>query len=230
MNLQLYTPMETKFPPNSSPLAAALALACLLIVCPIQTRADSTALSFTGVGFSAAGDGNLGWTFSLANPITVTQFGVWDKDSDGLTGNHEVTMWDNATMAPLFAQAIPSHTNGSLDNGFRYTVLDIPLLLQPGNYTITARYFSSTDAAAALATMITTAPGIAYNGSRSGFVGFPNGNFFSGGLSDGWFGPNFKFTDAATVPDTGSTWLLLLLAITSVAALNFLIRGRLSFS
>ena len=109
-------------------------------------------------------------------------------------------------------------------DGFRYVSIT-SVLLPAGSYTIGGFYGRLSDQFAIHPSTITTASGVTYNGSRSrsGFA-FPSGNFF--GNVNSYFGPNFQFTTAVATPDSGSTWVLLLLGVTAAFGLNLLLHRR----
>ena len=98
------------------------------------------------------------------------------------------------------------------------------MLLPAGNYTIGAFFSSVThDEFIASASTITTVPGVTYDGSRSiNSNAFPPADVSSN--SNSYFGPNFQFTAPTSVPDSGSTWMLLLLGLTATFGLKFFVR------
>jgi hypothetical protein len=99
-------------------------------------------------------------------------------------------------------------------DGFRYVSI-APVLLSAGSYTIGAFYPTGSDLAIGPASTITTASGVTYSGSRSvAGNAFPAGNLFL--ESNGYFGPNFQFTAAGSVPDPGSTLGLLSLSVVAL--------------
>ena len=201
-------------------LVSSLFVVALIACCPIQTRADTIALSFTpsdGTFFGGAGSLTLGWGFSLSSALDVTQLGVWDQNGNGLAQSHMVTIW-NSTGTAVAQVMIPSGT-GAETNGFRYVSIgSVPLAA--GNYTIGALYGAfGSDTASTGALAISTAAGVTYAGSRA-TVGnaFPGSDDF--GLPNSYFGPNFQFTPTGTVPDAGSTVSLLGCALLGLAALR----------
>jgi hypothetical protein len=109
-------------------------------------------------------------------------------------------------------------------DGFRYVSIT-SVLLPAGSYTIGGFYGRLSDQFAIHPSTITTASGVTYNGSRSapGFA-FPPDYFF--GNVNSYFGPNFQFTTAVAIPDSGSTWALLLLGVTAAFGLNLLLQRR----
>ena len=190
---------------------------------PLQTRADMIALNSTisGAG-SSQHNSTKGWAFTISSPVLVTQLGLWDQGNNGLNASHVVTIW--SSTGTLMAQTtIASGTGATLMDGFRYVSIT-SVLLPAGSYTIGGFYGKFSDQFAIHAATITTGSGVTYNGSRSapGFA-FPAGNFF--GNVNSYFGPNFQFTTVA-IPDSGSTWTLLLLGVTAAFGLNLLLHRR----
>lgn len=202
-------------------------LSCLLCLA-VQGHAQTTALSFSGHGSEVDQfDFTWGWSFSLANPVTVTDLGVWDGNNttrlgpggDGLLEAHSITIWTTAGVQ--VAQAtVPIGTAGVLLNDFRYISLLSPTSLPAGNYVIGAYSQNSADSFALLTSGMTTAPGVTYIADRqqSG-IGMP---ITSSGVN-GFFGPNFRFTSA--VPDEAPTWMLLLAAMSGLFALRLYYQG-----
>jgi hypothetical protein len=215
-------------------LLPAVALAALIAWCPIQTRANTIALSFTSHNNNLVpGNETVGWSFSLSSAVLVTDLGVWDGNftdfgtgvGDGLAESHQVTIWDATTMMQLAQATVPAGTGATLSNGFRYAMLGSSVLLGPGNYVIGALYpTQGADPVANGAAGITTAAGVSYTGGRVGI-----GNVFPSTaptFNAGLFGPNFQFTAPPTngVPDSGSTWTLLLLGVTATFGLKSFVR------
>jgi hypothetical protein len=210
------------------PLAPTLVAAALIACCPLQTRADTIALSVTGsvVFFHSGADRTEGWAFVLSSPVLVTQLGLFDNNNDGLADSHVVNIW--TSTGTLEAQGtIPSGTGTTLTDGFRYVSI-VPVLLPAGFYTIGGFYSGDSSdefADAVFLSGITTASGVTYNSTRDRpGLGFPSGN--DSGISFGLFGPNFQFTTPVSTPDSGSTWALLLLGVTAAFGLNLLLHRR----
>jgi hypothetical protein len=132
-----------------------------------------------------------------------------------------VTIW-TSTGTQLLQVTIPAGTGATLTDGFRYVSI-APFLLVPGTYTIGGFYAGNTDFSLDGAS-ITGASGLSYGGTRSaiGFT-FPSGDAFV--VPNSYFGPNFQFITGVGVPtpDSGSTWALLLLAVTAVLGLHLLL-------
>ncbi len=91
--------------------------------------------------------GWIGTDFVVDVPVELTHLGVFDHQSDGLTGNITVRVHrvdDKGTPAPaddtsaelLATQVFTSAASGDLDGGVRYLPLGTPLALAPGRYFI----------------------------------------------------------------------------------------------
>ena len=178
------TPMKTIVIKHYIPLGALTA--ALIAFCPLQTRANTLAISFTGgtaVGIGA--NVTAGCAFTLSSPVLVTELGLWDFGNDGFDTSHVVTIW-TSTGTQEAQGTIPSGAGAILTNGFRYVSI-APVLLPAGSYTI-GGFYSSTDSDQIVtsASTITTASGVIYDGSRIGLgfafppidiSGVPNSNF-----------------------------------------------------
>jgi len=193
--------------------------AALVAFCPLQTRANTIALSFTGGTSDFPNtDETLGWAFTLSSPVLVTDLGLWDQNNDGLFVSHVVTIW--TSTGTLEAQGtIPSGTGATLTNGFRYVSI-APVLLPAGSYTI-GGFYSPTDSDQIVtsASTITTASGVIYDGSRIG-LGFAFPPIDISGVPNSNFGPNFQFSTRTSVPDAGTTGSLFGLSLMGLAFLR----------
>ena len=200
-------------------LAPVLVIAALMAFCPTLMRADTIAFNISdGVVLEARVDATFGYAFTLSSSVTVTQLGIWDQFGDGLGQSHAVTIWTSSGMQEVQA-TIPAGTGTTLTNGFRYVSI-VPFTLAAGTYTIAGFYNgNSPDFFEAEIPSITGASGVSYFGSRStaGFV-FPTAD--QGDFDNGYFGPNFQFTEGTGVPDTGSTFSLLGFASLGLVALR----------
>jgi hypothetical protein len=192
----------------------------LIALCSIQTRADTIAVSFTG-GLAAPATQTVtaGWAFSVSTPIELTQLGLWDRFDNGLQEAHVVTVW-TSTGTQLAQATIVAGNSPTLTDGFRYVSLINPIVLPAGNYTIGGLYnIGSADLFAISAATISTASEVTYAGSRFAIGdAFPTGD--AGDNPNSYFGPNFQFTSATTVPDTGTTCSLFGLSLTGLAFLR----------
>src|SRR5438067_7182652 len=84
-SMKTKAPIVTVSPWFPLRLAPVLVLAILIACCPLQTRADTIALGFTGGALGARGaNATVGWAFTLSSPVLVTQLGLWDFVNNGL--------------------------------------------------------------------------------------------------------------------------------------------------
>ena len=213
--------------------APILVIAALIAWCPLQTRADTTALSFASAGgttITGSGIDTLGWAFTLSAPVTVTQLGVWDKDGLGLSEQHQVTIWNFDGSVIEAQMTVPSGTTAPIDSGFRYVTLTTPVLLPAGDYTIGALYGSprstSNEDVAINASGISTNSPVIYQGSRgeAGDAYPATDNYI--GQSNSYFGPNFQIASPVSAPDSGSTFGLLSVSLVILLGANRLRRLR----
>ena len=206
---------------SSLRLAPILVIAALIAFCPAPTRAGTIAFSITNppnVLNVGAGEDTLGYAFTLSSQVTVTDLGFWDQGSNGLGNSRQVTIWNSLGMQEAQGMVL-SGTMSPITDGFRYVSIK-PVVLPAGSYTIGAFYPRlASDEAGIMVGTITPASGITYGGSRSvEGNGFPMTDPFL--IPNSYFGPNFQFTTATTVPDTATTCSLLGLSLTGLAFLR----------
>lgn len=102
-----------------------------------------------GLGSEIHGDGMVGWTFHVSNPVTVTQVGWHDRGGDGLSRGFQVGLWQaisggfstSSSVVELLGTGgaglvIPGGTAAILNGYFRVVDLAVPIVLQPGTYQI----------------------------------------------------------------------------------------------
>ena len=95
------------------------------------------------------GNGMVGWTFNLLQPLTITGVGWYDDGQDGLSRAFQVGLWQDLTgsFAPgstptqlLGTSAdgmnIPGGTTATLQGSWRVVPLSSPLNLPAGNYEL----------------------------------------------------------------------------------------------
>ena len=190
-----------------------LALVVLAAVAAVAARADTVGFTTTGgIALSGALFDTLGYTFTLAAPIQVTQLGFWDFNANGLEAAVPVTLWNSAGTVQATA-TVPAGTMAGELNQYLYVTLATPVTLSAGTYTL-GGYVTGGDAAfQGGLTTITPAAGITYGASRAGTgTGDPTTDAFNNPRS--YFGPNFQFV----VPEP-STWALLWLGSAGLAML-----------
>ncbi|MDA7888261.1 lamin tail domain-containing protein [Akkermansiaceae bacterium] len=98
--------------------------------------------------------GSLGLDFIVMEPILVTELGIFDSGSDGLTNTLTTQLWsrddrgtpgnydDDIGIQALASIHFTPASPGTLEGGSRFKALAEPLTLAPGNYTITGSGFS----------------------------------------------------------------------------------------
>jgi hypothetical protein len=199
----------------------ALAL-CLFASVGRAISVTPTAFTFNGIGGGATLGGEWGWEFSTANPITVTELGVWDQGGDGLSGSHQVGIF--TTDGTLEGSGtVASGTTDPLTGSFRYVNLSNPFTLDAGTYFIVALYVS--DDGLSYLDYGSVHSGLTYvgsarNSSATSLV-LPTAYSVTQGQYS-YFGPNFEFTAASATPEPAS----LLTMGTGLLAVAGLLRRR----
>ncbi|MBE7158263.1 MAG: hypothetical protein INR62_07480, partial [Rhodospirillales bacterium] len=73
-----------------------LVLVVLVVLAAVAARADTVGFTTAGgIALSGALFDTLGYTFTLATPIQVTQLGFWDFNANGLEAAVPVTLWNS---------------------------------------------------------------------------------------------------------------------------------------
>lgn len=107
----------------------------LAAACTSPVRAQ-VALTFTSVGSTSYLDAHsrmLGWQFTVNQNFSVSAFGWFDWNQDGLSASHQIGLWDTAGSTLLASVTIPSGTAAALTGDFRYVSLGSNLALQTGH-------------------------------------------------------------------------------------------------
>ena len=221
--------MKTKF-------SLLLMIVALLSLLSLQTRGDTIALSFGGMGGGSGTTQNVtvGWSFSLNSNISVTQLGAFDANNsmplsgppDGLLSDQLITLW-TSTGTFITSATVPAG-GGTLANGFRY--VSIPqTFLTAGNSYVISDYYSPTnqDPNVEFFSTVTTAPGVMYGDAREGST---TGNVFPDFVLSGTgvWGPNFQFVAATNgVPESGSAWILMASSLGGIVLLRSTLQRRI---
>ena len=95
----------------------------------------------------------VGWTFTVAAPVTVTGLGWYAENPGGLSVSHEVGIWQyrlgstnidwGITNPPLLVSVVVgAGTNATLNGAYREVDLANPIILPVGYYVIGGTYSS----------------------------------------------------------------------------------------
>lgn len=81
-----------------------------------------------------AGDRNdgtmgIGFEFQVPTDTVVRSLGIWDKDDDGLVGNHYVVIWRVSDQSNVAQVTVPLGTVAPLDAHFRWANMATPTTL-----------------------------------------------------------------------------------------------------
>jgi len=120
----------------------------LLLICSLYVR-DATAdaaLSLTGgaVGARPLARSVHGWEFSPNSDIIISHLGLLDWNGDGMSIDHPIGVFDQATGDLLTSTTIHAGMDGFLQDGFRYVPTDNVLLIAGSDYVIA--YYSAVSA------------------------------------------------------------------------------------
>ncbi|MGJ5813331.1 PEP-CTERM sorting domain-containing protein [Paludibaculum fermentans] len=174
-------------------------------------------INSSGSGSSFAGfSGNWGLRFSLTQSIKVGSLGLWDEGANGLAGAHSVgvftlggTLLGSATVDNSSQVVSSAATAGR----WLFTNVASPFDLAAGSYVL--GYYNQAAAMDAFrgnsATTFMSGAGWEGARARAGAVSFFMPDATSGGINQGWFGPNLMTASPAAVPEP-ATWSLMLLA------------------
>jgi hypothetical protein len=153
----------------------------------------------------------IGWGFSLATPLTVTDLGYFAGNS-GLVDPHPVGIWGSAGNL-LATGTVPSGALGSLASGFRFVAIT-PVILDVGAYTIGGfddgtspdQFLFSVQSITPIAGL-SFGPGTLFTNANS--LTRPTTPVPEFGMN-GFFGPNFLVGTPTTVPEPGALGITLL--------------------
>jgi len=193
-------------------LSSVITLFALTVGQPLT--AESIAVQPGGGGIqnaNYAANVTLGWGFSLATPLTVTDLGFFDGNS-GLVDPHPVGIWDSA--GTLVAEAtVPSGIAATLVSGFRFVPIS-PVSLSAGAFTIGA-YANGTspDPFRFEVPSFTPVAGLSFGPvdlfTRGDSLTRPTtaADVFTQG---GYFGPNFLVSAPTEIPEPGTIGITLM--------------------
>ncbi|MCK5132199.1 MAG: DUF4082 domain-containing protein [Candidatus Sabulitectum sp.] len=141
----------------------------------------------------------IGWRFTVADDILITDLGVWNEDkTGGIESPHEVGIWD-ASKALITSVTVDN--TGTVVGDWIYASITPVVIATGETYTIGAIYFASDDDwYISGASSVTSDPDVTWLnsvyplGGNLGFV-FPEND--SSPSSGGRFGPNFILTETS---------------------------------
>ena len=176
------------------------ALLCAVILAVGATGAWAQAVTtFSGgtqyaIYYGSSTRDVVGYRFTVSSPLSVSDLGVWNADTDGLTSAHQVGIWDSSQT--LIASVTVDPATGTPVGQWTYASIT-PVVLNPGEtYTAGALYTATdNDSYISGASSVTTAPEVTWVQSvypSAGDLGFVYPALDS--TSGGRFGPNFLFT------------------------------------
>jgi len=180
-------------------------IAVALLFAPIFAH-GTPVLSFTDASSSGTPVSNSlhGWLFSVNTVLTVTHLGLFDRDENGMTREHEVGLFRYSDGSLLTSGTMSLGKSNMLIDGFRYTnVFDVEL--QVGKQYMVAYYTDHTGSSDGIHmdANVSTIPEVDY------LSGAYEGNAFGLAMPVNLttaerIGPNFLVT---AVPIPAAVWL-----------------------
>ena len=92
--------------------------------------------------------GSLGMDFEVLEEVRVTDLGVFDDGSNGLSATITAQLWSrtgNSGGSVLASLTFTSGNPGTLEGGSRFKALASPLVLVPGSYTMVAYGYGASE-------------------------------------------------------------------------------------
>lgn len=187
---------------------------CLLVMHP--SLYAGLALDFTG-GSDAAAGGNatIGWSFTVLSSMSVDGLGFFDFQSNGLSTDHRVGIWNSAGLLASATVTTSSTVVASTSTNGRWLFESItPVTLNSGEvYTIGAEVFPGGDRYY-VSTQETLDSNVILNVDdlASPSAGFAKPTQSGSLTGSGMFGPNFRYSGGggggSAVPEPSSVLLL----------------------
>jgi hypothetical protein len=154
----------------------------------------------TGAEYLVTPFSNIGFSFQMNQPISVSALGIWDypTDGSGLFFAHPVGLWTSSGTL-LGSVTVPAGSGGSLVGQYRYADLSSPIVLSIGQtyvlgalypYDITSDSDPFPSGSFQLAGVATRLAGLGVANDTNNLV-FPNG---SPPFATNAGGPNLHFT------------------------------------
>lgn len=181
-----------------------VALGMMLLATP-SASAATLAIDFTDVivDYNSGQDWSLGWEFNVVAPFAVTALGFYDDGRNGLSGSHEVGIYDSAGNLIVSATVQPSD---SLTGWWRFASIAPTLLPVANGYRIAATMGLENYTWNPTGFIVDS--NISYVTDRyteSSSLVFPGETGGDGTI--GWFGPNFML-EQTSIPEPSTIGLL----------------------
>lgn len=194
---------------------AAVAAVALLGAVP-QARAI-TALApdgLDGTGSIHANNDVGGWTFSIANPLSITALGMWAGADEAVAQAHLLGIYQLSGLLMVGTTISGGGDSSNADN-YIFENLASAYLLAPGTYFVGASYEAGSpdrflvngDSGTFSDGVAAVGPGINFIDSRVYYAGFVGGPEFHDG-SKTFYGANFQYELANAAPEPATLGIL----------------------
>ena len=105
---------------------------CVCIIGMAAVASGQAITGFTGGSLFGSYYGDppgdvVGYRFTVSSPLEVSDLGVWNADTDGLTSSHQVGIWDSGQN--LLVSATPG-PGGTVVGDWTYAAIT-PITLNP---------------------------------------------------------------------------------------------------
>lgn len=158
------------------------------------------ALKVESYGVHYDGDFTVGWTFTLHEPVTLTDVGGFSTSGAVLYTSTEVGIWDNDTGELLVRESVPSWYEAptTFRDGFWYTAIE-PVTLEPGTYAVGLSAWAGDYDSYADSCVVTPGDGVQVSGAayHSGqWLTFPEQQWTVDASAMSFLGPSFLYRAA----------------------------------
>lgn len=182
-------------------LFGSLIVCSTIIAAPAMADIGTPAFTITDDSDQfGGGNWNLGWSFTVDQPLNVTSLAYYDDRGDDLLQAHDVAIWRESDQTMLVSGTV---SPGDLLEGlFRYTKVDGPTLVPGETYIVAGTSGADTESQNNAGTY---AKGIHYVEARwrnDGALGYPDQ---TAARSSGYHGASFG---VGPVPAPGAIALL----------------------